>query len=143
MHLIHPPQGVAENDEIVAFIRVCAYPPLYVVASSPLHRHVQMQRISSRQPCSTCPRAPLKVCVHYVRPNRSAQLFSTDGFNRDDGASLLMTFRGLQVESIAQGQIHRDIAKDLQTLVVEPFNVWAQSYKVFMFLHAWTPCNLC
>ncbi|KAF9218988.1 hypothetical protein BS17DRAFT_790309 [Gyrodon lividus] len=51
------------------------------------------------------------------------------GFNRDDGASLLMTFRGLQAESVAQGHIHRDIAKDLQTLVAEPFNIWAQAYK--------------
>lgn len=47
-----------------------------------------------------------------------------------------MTFRGLQAESVAQGQIHRDIAKDLETLVVEPFNVWAQGYKVLMFMHA-------
>ncbi|KAF8845130.1 hypothetical protein BDN67DRAFT_962064 [Paxillus ammoniavirescens] len=40
-----------------------------------------------------------------------------------------MTFRGLQAESAAQGQIHRDIAKDLRTLVAEPFNTWAQSYR--------------
>ncbi|KAG9312988.1 hypothetical protein JVU11DRAFT_6426 [Chiua virens] len=54
---------------------------------------------------------------------------SQAGFSRDDGASLLMTFRGLQAESAAQGQIHRDTSKDLQTLVVEPFHVWAQGYK--------------
>lgn len=43
-----------------------------------------------------------------------------------------MTFRGLQAQSVAQGQIHRDIAKDLQTLVIEPFHVWAQGYKVLL-----------
>lgn len=51
------------------------------------------------------------------------------GFNRDDGASLLMTFRGLQDESAAQGKVHKEIANDLQVLVVEPFNRWAQTYK--------------
>ena len=54
-----------------------------------------------------------------------------------------MTFRGLQAESAAQGQIHRDIAKDLQTLVVEPFYVWAQGYKVLVFMHASTSFNPC
>jgi hypothetical protein len=54
-----------------------------------------------------------------------------------------MTFRGLQAESAAQGQIHRDIAKDIQTLVVEPFNVWAQDYKVLMLMHALTSFNPC
>ncbi|KAL4063091.1 hypothetical protein J3A83DRAFT_4297301 [Scleroderma citrinum] len=51
------------------------------------------------------------------------------GFSRDDGASLLMAFRGLQDESLAQGKIHRDIARDLQTLVAEPFDDWAEKYK--------------
>ncbi|TDL23780.1 hypothetical protein BD410DRAFT_856763 [Rickenella mellea] len=51
------------------------------------------------------------------------------GFNADDGASLLMAFRGLQVESVAQGEKHRDIAKELATLVVAPFNEWAQGHK--------------
>lgn len=41
-----------------------------------------------------------------------------------------MTFRGLQDESAAQARIHRGIARDLQTLVADPFNNWAQDYKV-------------
>jgi len=52
------------------------------------------------------------------------------GFSADDGASLLMAFRGLQQESVAQGQAHNNIAKELTTLVADPFDDWAQSYKV-------------
>ncbi|KAK0497208.1 hypothetical protein EDD18DRAFT_1161108 [Armillaria luteobubalina] len=51
------------------------------------------------------------------------------GFGADDGASLLMTFRGLQDESAAQGQAHKSIAKELETLVVDPFDEWAQGFK--------------
>uniref|UniRef100_A0A0W0G9W1 Uncharacterized protein n=1 Tax=Moniliophthora roreri TaxID=221103 RepID=A0A0W0G9W1_MONRR len=51
------------------------------------------------------------------------------GFQADDGASLLMTFRGLKAESASQGQIHRSIAKELETLVADPFAEWAQGYK--------------
>lgn len=56
------------------------------------------------------------------------------GFNADDGASLLMTFRGLQAESVNQGQAHNSIAKELTTLVVDPFDYWAQAYKVKIYL---------
>jgi hypothetical protein len=41
-----------------------------------------------------------------------------------------MAFRGLQQESVAQGQAHNNIAKELTTLVADPFDDWAQSYKV-------------
>lgn len=51
------------------------------------------------------------------------------GFNKDDGASLLMAFRGLQAESETQGQVHKDISKDLRALVADPFNEWAQGYE--------------
>ncbi|KAF5383527.1 hypothetical protein D9615_003598 [Tricholomella constricta] len=50
------------------------------------------------------------------------------GFGADDGASLLMAFRGLQAESVAQGQAHKSIAKELNTLVADPFEDWAQGY---------------
>jgi hypothetical protein len=53
------------------------------------------------------------------------------GFEADDGASLLMAFRGLQVESATQGQAHSNIAKELTTLVADPFQDWASGYKVF------------
>ena len=52
------------------------------------------------------------------------------GFNADEGASLLMSFRGLQAESAAQGEVHRAIAKELESLVVEPFEDWARGHKV-------------
>lgn len=51
------------------------------------------------------------------------------GFDKDDGASLLMAFRGLQAESETQGQVHKDISKDLRALVADPFNEWAQGYE--------------
>ena len=52
------------------------------------------------------------------------------GFDADDGVSLLMAFRGLQAESISQGQAHNSIAKELTALVADPFDHWAQGYKV-------------
>lgn len=52
------------------------------------------------------------------------------GFDADDGASLLMAFRGLQRESAVQGQAHRNIAKELTTLVADPFAKFALRHKV-------------
>ena len=52
------------------------------------------------------------------------------GFGADDGASLLMAFRGLQAESAAQGAVHLAIAKELHALVADPFEEWARGYKV-------------
>ncbi|TEB11877.1 hypothetical protein FA13DRAFT_1782956, partial [Coprinellus micaceus] len=51
------------------------------------------------------------------------------GFGKDEGASLLLAFRGLQSETAAQGQIHKTIAHELDTLVADPFDSWAQGYK--------------
>jgi len=57
------------------------------------------------------------------------------GFNADDGASLLLAFRGLQAESVAQGQAHRSIARELTTLVADPFEEWSEDYKVPVTRH--------
>ncbi|KAI6023560.1 hypothetical protein BKA83DRAFT_4261276 [Pisolithus microcarpus] len=103
-------QGVAENDEIVAFILARA------------QAENQLANALLNPPTIGSPGT---------------------GFDRDDGASLLMTFRGLQDESIAQGKIHKEIAKDLQTIVAEPFNEWARMYKEQVssskgkVLHSW------
>lgn len=51
------------------------------------------------------------------------------GFSADDGASLLMAFRGLAAESVAQGNVHKSISNDLHNLVADPFDQWAQTYK--------------
>ncbi|KAI5124190.1 hypothetical protein M0805_005041 [Coniferiporia weirii] len=51
------------------------------------------------------------------------------GFNADEGASLLMAFRGLQAESAAQGEAHRTVAKELKELVADPFAEWAVGHK--------------
>jgi hypothetical protein len=45
-----------------------------------------------------------------------------------------MAFRGLQAESAAQGAVHQAIAKELHTLVVDPFEHWARGYKVYPFV---------
>ncbi|CAA7267405.1 unnamed protein product [Cyclocybe aegerita] len=89
-------QGVAENDEIVTFIRARAVAESYLASS-------------------------------LINPGLTGR--AGTGFSADDGASLLMAFRGLQAESTAQGQAHNTIAKELNTLVADPFNEWAQSYK--------------
>jgi hypothetical protein len=60
------------------------------------------------------------------------------GFAADDGASLLMAFRGLQAESAAQGAAHQAVAKELMSLVADPFEQWARGYKVCFAL----PCRL-
>ena len=63
------------------------------------------------------------------------------GFEADDGASLLMAFRGLQVESATQGQAHNNIAKELTTLVADPFEDWASGYKVCGHLNSFFPAD--
>ncbi|KAI0664187.1 hypothetical protein C8Q70DRAFT_1049696 [Cubamyces menziesii] len=50
-------------------------------------------------------------------------------FDVDDGASLLMAFKGLREEASAEGAIHESVAKELQTAVAEPFEKWAEGYK--------------
>ncbi|PPQ65486.1 hypothetical protein CVT26_000126 [Gymnopilus dilepis] len=89
-------QGVAENDEIVSFVRARAT-------------------------------AESKIATSLIYPAQTGK--QGTGFSADEGASLLMAFRGLQAESVAQGQVHDNIAKELNTLVADPFDEWAQSYK--------------
>ncbi|KAF8892093.1 hypothetical protein BD779DRAFT_1670440 [Infundibulicybe gibba] len=89
-------QGVAENDEIVHFIRARA-------------------------------NAEGQLAATLTNPGLTGPPGA--GFGADDGASLLMAFRGLQAESAAQGQAHKNISKELDTLVADPFDEWAQGYK--------------
>lgn len=65
----------------------------------------------------------------HVRTIALTQCVTGTGFNADDGASLLMAFRGLQAESAAQGAAHRTIANELTTLVADPFANWANGYR--------------
>ncbi|EJD48326.1 hypothetical protein AURDEDRAFT_61186 [Auricularia subglabra TFB-10046 SS5] len=51
------------------------------------------------------------------------------GFGADDGASLLVTFRCLQSDSITQGKAHLALAKELDTVVADPFEEWAHAHK--------------
>ncbi|PPQ63306.1 hypothetical protein CVT24_006751 [Panaeolus cyanescens] len=89
-------QGVAENDEIVAFVRARAA-------------------------------AERQLATSLTNPAATGR--ADTGFSADDGASLLMAFRGLQKESAVQGQIHATIANELSKLVADPFDDWAQGYK--------------
>ncbi|KAK7060891.1 Rho-GTPase-activating protein 8 [Paramarasmius palmivorus] len=89
-------QGLAENDEIIAFVRARA------IAEAQLAN-------------------ALSNVVNTGAPGT--------GFQADDGASLFMTFQGLKAESASQGQIHRSIAKELETLVADPFAEWAVGYR--------------
>lgn len=41
-----------------------------------------------------------------------------------------MAFKGMREETAAQGALHELVAKELQTLVAEPFEKWAQGHKV-------------
>ncbi|TFY73579.1 hypothetical protein EWM64_g10433 [Hericium alpestre] len=89
-------QGVAENDQVIAFIkaRAVAEASLAAALATPLP----------------------------AGPEGSA-------FKEDDGATLLMAFRGLQAETVKQGEAHDSISKELISLVVEPFSKWAKGYK--------------
>ncbi|KAI4527594.1 hypothetical protein K525DRAFT_231913 [Schizophyllum commune Loenen D] len=89
-------QGVAENAEIVNFIRARAHAENQLAASL-------------TNPALTGPKGA--------------------GFGADDGASLLMAFRGLQEESATQGKVHKAIANELETLVADPFADWARGYR--------------
>ncbi|KAF8327151.1 uncharacterized protein EI90DRAFT_2998640 [Cantharellus anzutake] len=53
---------------------------------------------------------------------------SGSGFGSDDGATLLIAFRGLQAESRKQGGMHRVIAQELDNLVADPFEEWANQH---------------
>ncbi|KAM6496929.1 hypothetical protein JOM56_007402 [Amanita muscaria] len=73
-----------------------------------------------------------------ARINAEAQLaaslahpasLGSNGFGADDGASLFMTFQGLQQESVSQSKLHDNVAKELVSLVINPFAEWAQGYK--------------
>lgn len=41
-----------------------------------------------------------------------------------------LAFRGLRDESIAEGKLHAEAAKNLQTKIADPFSEWANGYKV-------------
>lgn len=41
-----------------------------------------------------------------------------------------MAFRGLQAEAVTQGAAHKATASELSTLVADPFDEWAQGYRV-------------
>lgn len=78
-------------------------------------------------PAATGPQS-MRIFLPYARRSSPNVHFTGIGFGVDDGASLLNTFRGLQRESIAQGEAHKALAKDLEELVVEPFKDWADKH---------------
>ncbi|KAI0322821.1 hypothetical protein OF83DRAFT_1048625 [Amylostereum chailletii] len=89
-------QGVAENDEIIEFIRARAIAEANIAAA--------LSHTAGSGPPGS-------------------------GFSVDDGATLLMAFRGLQSEAAKQGESHRNIAHELHTLVADPFAEWAKGHR--------------
>ncbi|KAG8861445.1 hypothetical protein FRB96_002894 [Tulasnella sp. 330] len=108
-------QGCAENDEIVAFLKA---------------------RIRAEASLGSALTHPELTATggSYGSSSSSQNFYCIDhppkatGFGADDGASLYMAFRGLQHESVAIGEAHRAIAKDLQDTVAEPFEGWAYQH---------------
>jgi hypothetical protein len=78
-------------------------------------------------PAPTGPQS-MQTLPPYARQSSPNVHLTGIGFGADDGASLLNTFRGLQREGIAQGEAHKELAKDLEELVVEPFKDWADKH---------------
>jgi hypothetical protein len=39
-----------------------------------------------------------------------------------------VAFRGLQAESVKEGEVHLNIANELETLVADPFESWADGH---------------
>jgi hypothetical protein len=133
-------QGVIENDEIVAFIRVSLFRP-NDVSAIPSYFSLYAGSGRGRNPTGHfthkssarwTKRSVHHPCVAYSHADQHD--IPGAGFSTDDGASLLMAFRGLQAESVAQGEAHKSIAKELHTLVADPFQDWAQGYRVNRFL---------
>ncbi len=65
---------------------------------------------------------------------RGAEQFPGKAFDVESGASLPLAFLGLKEESVAEGKVHADAAKDLQTKIADPFAQWAFGYKVCLIL---------
>ncbi|KAI0343232.1 hypothetical protein BDW22DRAFT_1407130 [Trametopsis cervina] len=86
-------KGVAENDDIIAFIKRRAAAETALAAA-----------LTAAAPISKA-------------------------FDAENGASLHLAFNGLRQESSAEGQLHGEAAKDLQTKIADPFAQWAAGYK--------------
>lgn len=132
-------QGIEENAELVVFVRVRAHQlpsrndqakvasTLYLTP----HRQEQVRNLPLRNPSETLPGLVLKVSCHVAFAD-AVQRDDTHlgaGFGTDDGASLLVAFRGLQAESVKQGEAHRGVARDLENLVADPFEAWAAHHE--------------
>ncbi|CDO73283.1 hypothetical protein BN946_scf185008.g45 [Trametes cinnabarina] len=109
-------QGIAENDEIVSFIRVSSF-----LVTSTLFVRVLMPR---RVRLQTRAAAEMAIAAVLNAPPPAGSVFDVD-----DGASLLMAFKGLRAEATAEGAVHENVAKELQTAVADPFAKWAEGYK--------------
>ncbi|KAJ1306794.1 hypothetical protein OPQ81_007780 [Rhizoctonia solani] len=88
-------QGIAENAEVVAFIR---------------------SRVAAER----------NLAASLINPPLTGTRGT--GFDADDGAALLRAFQGLQTESTAQGNAHKSLAQELDTMVADPFEHWAAGH---------------
>ncbi|CCO28439.1 Rho-GTPase-activating protein 8 [Rhizoctonia solani AG-1 IB] len=88
-------QGIAENAEVVAFIRA---------------------RVAAER----------NIAASLINPPLTGSRGT--GFDADDGAALLRAFQGLQAESTSQGNAHKNLAQELDSMVADPFDNWAAGY---------------
>ncbi|CAE6441078.1 unnamed protein product [Rhizoctonia solani] len=88
-------QGIAENAEVVTFVR---------------------SRVAAER----------NLAASLINPPLTGTRGT--GFDADDGAALLRAFQGLQAESAAQGNAHKNLAQELETMVADPFEHWAAGH---------------
>ncbi|CAE6519375.1 unnamed protein product [Rhizoctonia solani] len=88
-------QGIAENAEVVTFVR---------------------SRVAAER----------NLAASLINPPLTGTRGT--GFDADDGAALLRAFQGLQAESAAQGNAHKNLAHELDTMVADPFEHWAAGH---------------
>ncbi|CAE6425835.1 unnamed protein product [Rhizoctonia solani] len=88
-------QGIAENAEVVSFIR---------------------SRVAAER----------NIAASLINPPLTGSRGT--GFDADDGAALLRAFQGLQIESTSQGNAHKNLAQELDSMVADPFEHWAAGH---------------
>jgi hypothetical protein len=122
-------QGVQENDQIISFIGVfCVFFSVYSCTEPP-SSPAPLQNKTSHTLSPLKPSSPPPVSLPRSTFQRVCLTLVPGGFLADDGASLLLTIRGLQSESLTQSSLHLTLSRDLNNLVVEPFLQWALGYR--------------
>ncbi|CDR43897.1 CYFA0S13e00408g1_1 [Cyberlindnera fabianii] len=54
---------------------------------------------------------------------------SKSGFDKDEGASLKNSFKGISHEMSVEGETHLNIGHNIKTMVVDPFSKWSEEHR--------------